>query len=591
MHNQIIARLRHLTEERQRKNIPEKNAQIEKWLEGVKRYAHHWTTTTSPVFKPVDSREYTTNISWDRGDSGIDSVNSSNTQVLNNQDSRQFRSSLVTSRSKTFLQKDIPNTVRTYRKECRRLKILPLRRVLGQFGRKRIILNDLCLSTSDVRACCKGLLHETSATYLDLSGNTLCSLGCSYIIQLLTSNKDFKELRIADNSLTGVGIVSFMRYFQTYHVIVTLDISGNRLTDNDGLVVATIIKVSPQLRVLAAHHNEFRDLAGKAIGKVLASRCGLEELDLSWNHLRQRGAIGMARGLERNKSLEYVNLGWNGFGFEGCVAMSDVLKNNTHIDKLDLSCNRIHPPALLELMKGLLHNKVLRTLILDKNPITPSFVTVLMEGIAKTPEIALEELSLLGVVVDRDFQGILDSIQQERNFHVDYEMSLPVTSRRRDDLMREIETRNSYNIEPLRMLYLLKERNRAQDFFHKINKDHDEGLTPNELTQLFKESGLPVSKYIVDKIMDFMDTDGDGQIDLGEFLVGDKKMKKISRDYARNSITEEGQYSRYSRTFRKAHIQQMTSRLKVEETQNYLSPIASLTPTPTSSRRSSLNLP
>lgn len=46
--------------------------------------------------------------------------------------------------------------------------------------------------------------------------------------------------------------------------------------------------------------------------------------------------------------------------------------------------------------------------------------------------------------------------------------------------------RNDYNIEPLRMLYLLKERNRAQDFFHKINKDHDEGLTPDELTMLFK---------------------------------------------------------------------------------------------------------
>ncbi|XP_060554773.1 leucine-rich repeat-containing protein 74A-like [Ruditapes philippinarum] len=323
---------------------------------------------------------------------------------------------------------------------------------------------------------------------------------------------------------------------------------------------------------------------------ICTASTGLEELDISWNHLRQRGAIGLAKGLEKNSSLCYVNLGWNGFGFEGCVALSDTLRHNTYIEKLDISCNRIHPPALLELMKGLLHNKVLKILILDRNPITPSFATVLLEGIQKAADMVLEQLSLQGIVVDRDFQGICEDIRQYRNnFRVEYETSLPVTSRNRDDMMKEIETRNDYNIEPLRMLYLLKERNRAQDFFHKINKDHDSGLTPDELSMLFKESGIPVSRYIIDKIMSFMDTDHDGKIDLGEFLVGDKKIKKISRDYARTSVDDDVHYSRYSRTFRKAHIQQLTSRLKVEETQNYLSPIASLAPSPASSRRSSIN--
>ncbi|KAH3837053.1 hypothetical protein DPMN_110431, partial [Dreissena polymorpha] len=69
-----------------------------------------------------------------------------------------------------------------------------------------------------------------------------------------------------------------------------------------------------------------------------------------------------------------------------------------------------------------------------------------------------------------------------------------------------------------------------------------------------------------------------------EFLIGDKKIKKISRDLARKSIEDETHYSRYSRTFRQAHIQQLTSRLKVEESQNYLSPITSFTPSPASSR-------
>ncbi|KAH3837052.1 hypothetical protein DPMN_110430 [Dreissena polymorpha] len=255
--------------------------------------------------------------------------------------------------------------------------------------------------------------------------------------------------------------------------------------------------------------------------------------------------------IKKNKSIEYLNIGWKGFAFEGSVALSDVLRHNTTLEKLDVLCNRIHPPALLEFMKGLLKNKTLKVLILDRNPITPSFATVLLEGIQKNASMALEQLSM-----------------QARN---------------------SIELRSTYNIEPLRLLYLLKERNRAHDFFHKINKDHNEGLTPDEVALLFKESGIPVARFVVDRIMEFMDVDKDGKIDLGEFLIGDKKIKKISRDLARKSIEDETHYSRYSRTFRQAHIQQLTSRLKVEESQNYLSPITSFTPSPASSRRSSFN--
>ena len=32
---------------------------------------------------------------------------------------------------------------------------------------------------------------------------------------------------------------------------------------------------------------------------------------------------------------------------------------------------------------------------------------------------------------------------------------------------------------------------------------------------MFQESGIPVSRFVIDRIMDFMDTDHDGRIDLG----------------------------------------------------------------------------
>lgn len=68
------------------------------------------------------------------------------------------RGTPVPSRMRTFVKADLPLPVRIYRKACKRLRILPLRRVLGQFGRPRIILNDLCMSFADVRAACRGLM-------------------------------------------------------------------------------------------------------------------------------------------------------------------------------------------------------------------------------------------------------------------------------------------------------------------------------------------------------------------------------------------------------------------------------------------------
>ncbi|XP_052792042.1 leucine-rich repeat-containing protein 74B-like [Mya arenaria] len=588
----LTARMRLASDENADKYFPDKMTRIENWLHNVESHSNASEVSATGVKdrRPSEiAKLETLRAALEKFDTNLD-LNNGFSGSAARQRSRGHDTP-APSRTRTYIRLDLPLPVRVYRKHCKRLKVLPLRRVLGQFGRPRIILNDLCMSLSDVRAACKGLAYETSAAYLDVSGNSLGAVGVSHLLQMLAENKQYIEVRIADNCLTGNGILLVSHHFLAHHVITVLDISGNRLTDTDGTAVANIIKASPQLRVLHVHHNEFCDTAGKVIGKVIANHKGLKELDISWNHLRQRGAIAFCKGVEKNTSIEYLNIGWNGFGFEGCVAMADALRRNCTLEKLDFTCNRIHPPALLELMKGLLSNKILRVLVLDKNPITPSFATVLLEGIMKTPSIALEELSLQGIVVDKDFQGVLDTIHQGRGFSVEYETSLPVTSRNRNDMLKEIEMRSTYNIEPLRMLYLLKERNRAQDFFHKINKDHNDGLTPDELAALFKESGIPVARFVVDKIMNFMDTDGDGKIDLGEFLVGDKKIKRLSRDLARKSISEEAHYSRYSRTFRQAHIQNLTSRLKVEEAQNYLSPITSLTPSPASSRRSSVNYP
>ena len=70
----------------------------------------------------------------------------------------------------------MPKAVRVYKNTCKKLKILPLRRVLGQFGKSRVVLSDLCMSSADVRATCKALKVKKNLK------NAKCIVFCFYKI-------------------------------------------------------------------------------------------------------------------------------------------------------------------------------------------------------------------------------------------------------------------------------------------------------------------------------------------------------------------------------------------------------------------------
>ncbi|VDI43559.1 Hypothetical predicted protein [Mytilus galloprovincialis] len=94
-----------------------------------------------------------------------------------------------------------------------------------------------------------------------------------------------------------------------------------------------------------------------------------------------------------------------------------------------------------------------------------------------------------------------------------------------------------------------------------------------------KDMGVSVTRSVVEKIMDFMDTDNSGAIDLGEFLEGDRRIRKMSRDFARSSRQQiKREYNKYSRSFTRAHIDPMTFQLKIQEPKQLLPPIQSREP-------------
>lgn len=72
-----------------------------------------------------------------------------------------------------------------------------------------------------------------------------------------------------------------------------------------------------------------------------------------------------------------------------------------------------------------------------------------------------------------------------------------------------------------------------------------------------------------------------------EFLAGDKKMRKMSRDMRRFG---EEDMNKYSRSFKKGNIDPMTFRLKVSNTPNLLSPVISREASPNNDSPRKLSL-
>lgn len=446
---------------------------------------------------------------------------------------------------------------RAYKTFCKQLGVMPCSRVLRQFGKTSVNLADLNLSNKELKAALMtfiNIFRDDDGDYSDedsendgeiyeinLSGNKLITKEMEYVIDLLTVNKRVSNLVLSDCHLAGEPLDKLADFLKKSNTIQKLDLSNNDLTDKDAEALCKIIQDNESIFELILAHNNLGE-GGVAIGNALEKNDTLKSLDLSWNHIRVISAVGLARGVQKNCHLEKLILAWNGFGFEGSVAIKRVLENNTSLLHLDLSCNRIHPPALFEIIKGLEKNKTLSLLNLSQNPITAPMTSIFLSRLLRAKHSGLQELDLAGVVVDKEFESVLEKIREKRLFTVRYDTSLPVNK----GAAVKVDPKNVFNIDPIRILYFMKEHLRTIDLFLKFDKDSNNCLTRDEMQLAFEMEGYPISKEAMDSVMSYLDTNKDGSVDLlipllqeeierlhtkfpgtyREFIDGERKLKR-----------------------------------------------------------------
>nr|XP_011450591.3 leucine-rich repeat-containing protein 74B [Crassostrea gigas] len=448
-----------------------------------------------------------------------------------------------------------------YKGACQKCGISCVSRFKHQIGSTDIDLSNSCLNKLELLAILYTIKTGHTIRDLNLSGTNMDILSSRYLSNFLKHNKTLNNLNISKCLVHGEIMKTIVAALLTSQVR-TLDVGKNNIQDRDNKMVALLIN-HKTLKELYLSHNKLETRNTRPIEFSFASS-SLEILDLSWNCIRFTGAVDISRGLMRNKSLLRLNLSWNGFGFEGCVALAEMLKSNNILTELDLTNNRIHPPALIALIRGLAQNKTLKLLNLSLNPIPASYSCILFGNILQNT--SLNHLILMKMVVNEEFVELLRNVQQTRDVQVEFEKSLPVPSLDHQTMTNQVRAPWLFNLDPLALLFMLKEKNRAQDFFNKINRDGDNVLSYDEFKELFKRAGVPVSQLVLDKIIEFLDKNKDGSIDLSEFLDGDKRMKKITRGHAKENLRRES-YTKYSRSFRKAKIDAKTFRLDIESNQ------------------------
>ncbi|XP_041357936.1 leucine-rich repeat-containing protein 74B-like [Gigantopelta aegis] len=441
-----------------------------------------------------------------------------------------------------------------YRQMCNVLRVIPSTRFTRQLGSTKVVIKDYGLHRKELRAIIATLLNDSEFRELEFIGQRFQRKEATYISRLVHAKPMLTRLVISNNHLSGPCMKILCAALIDASAVRHLNLSGNGLLDHDSDSVIKLIEEMSGLRELILNNNEL-GACGIQLGKAIGENDTIKLLDLSWNHIRGQGAVGIARGLMENTSLKNLNLAWNGFGFEGCVALSQALQHNTNLQILDLSNNRIHPPAIWQLIEGVVQNKTLTTLKLALNPIPANVISVVLDRIFKNKHCGLKELDLQGIVVDMNFLETLAMLEKERLFLVRYETIL----RKGDKSLVDVTCKNVYNVDPIKILFFMKHHLRSIDLLLRYDTDSNGVLSREELKNAFEAEGYPISDSALDTVINYLDVNNDGQIDLIELIEGERKMKrkqlkkKQDQDYLLKlgDLSKKTKMDEFSQTFKK----------------------------------------
>ena len=401
----------------------------------------------------------------------------------------------------------------TYLKVCETLGVIPVSRFGNEIGQEEIKINHRFLKEMGTKAITSVLLRNKTTSKLHVAFNELNTKGGIYIGQLLSKNRALTELNLANNNIRREGIIAIAEALPNNAVIRKLDLSGNGLGDKDAALLAEGVENNSSLHCLNLSYNKFSEASGVSFGTALTYNNSLLELNLSWNHIRRGGAEAIAKSLRYNDSLEKLDLSWNGFDDIGTVDLGESLKRNSTIKEVNISNNRLSDEGLKNIAKGLEGSEKLEVLNLNHNLIFNACqgVNKILEMLYKNGAPALKVITILDIKLDHDCEVLLEKVLKKRTG-----LAIHHGCKKTDSFATKKKEENPFDFLKV---YLEKNKIHASDLFKRLDSECQfrDSLSRVEFIDGMKRLKV-MSDFYLDKLVEMLDMDGDGEIDYSEFV-------------------------------------------------------------------------
>ncbi|XP_001628105.2 leucine-rich repeat-containing protein 74A [Nematostella vectensis] len=400
-----------------------------------------------------------------------------------------------------------PSGKNSYIKLCKEKDLVPVTFLTERLKEPGIVMRHHGLGAEGTLAIAKSLMKNTYTENLDLTDNYIGGPGGMALAEMLYDNCFITEIDLSMNFIRSEGGLAFAKMLHKNQSLRKLVLRSNHLTDKDAKAFAEALKENRTLIHLDLSHNEIGEMGGIFLGAGVASNYGLKHLDLSWNCIRFKGAVGMAQALKTNDCLTHFNMSWNGLSLLGCVALGRFLKRNEALKELDISNNRIGLLATQKLAQGIAAHPNLTALKVGKNPIGDGGVECLLNVIKAHDK--LKYLSLEDITVSPKVFDEIKELEKERGVTI---ITGGIGGYKRPKEMPP----------GMRILlnFISENRLRLIDWFNQFDKDHSGGISREEFSKGLKETGLVMTKRQLDRLMEYIDINNDGEIEYSELLRG-----------------------------------------------------------------------
>lgn len=229
------------------------------------------------------------------------------------------------------------------------------------------------INVAGIKLLAKALQYSRTLNMLNLSDNKLNDEEMQILAKELKTNKTIRVLALAKNEFSVKGTAALAKMLTLNRTLTALDLSDNNLKDEGIQILAEGLKINKTIQILVLEHNKFSVKGTAALAKMLTINSTLHELDLSNNFIYCVGATHLAESLTKNKSLFVLNLRGTKISADGTIALANMLNNNTTLTCLDLGTtsftfnNRIFERGADALKTALEKNNTLLHLYIGSN--------------------------------------------------------------------------------------------------------------------------------------------------------------------------------------------------------------------------------